>query len=550
MHHLFKAAACVVFLAACIALAPCRAQGTQDASKDAKISLVPAAPEVIVMGYPESDGSLTGRITLLADQKVDTLIFHPSDLLHTGDLQILSRTQIKLVAGGPGLAQNTEQDFDFKVSGIKFPGTYTGSLEFLQANHGTSAALRVPLKLIVQEVPSLSVRSGSEPVRVQLTNCSWLRCIIGRQFGAVASRDNTLPRDYSFPLNNDSQLKFTLTGSVSAVGDTRRQETGDSVTLKSPIDVQPIPIISVAFQIASGGLAPDHYAGEFRLRIPGKKDMLQIPLQLDVRDGPELAVLILMVGILLGRFSKYMNEVGTPQSDLLKQLLQLQSRAQQDASDYELLQPSFREARLSIDSLKLDAAKATLALIDNRLTLIARLRYLATLLTTRSDEDQVKAILLKIATARNSIALGTDPTDIAKQIEDAVKVLPPPEGVQNPTGSNTLELAAAGSVRSAAKASANITEESAPARPPSWQRRLTSLITGHSDALRADVTLWFLRPLAWIILILMLVGTGFMQLYWKDPCFGANSVADYFGLLLWGMGSDVAGRTLTNFKAS
>ena len=537
MSQLSRAALYLVVLMALPGMAPCHAQ----ASKDSKVTLT---------GYPDSDGSFTGRITLSADQAADALIFHPSDFHHQGDSQILPRTQIKLVAGGPGLAANTAQDFDFKVSGIKLPGTYEGTLDFLQPNHGMNTVFHVALELIIQEVPALSVRSGSESVRIQLTNCSLLGCFIGRRLAAVATKDHTLPLDYSFPLNNDSQVPFSMTGAVSAVGDTRHLETGDAVTLVSPIDVKAIPIVSVAFQVASGVLAPDHYTGEFRLRIPGKAEMLKIPLQLDVRDGPELAVLVLFCGILLGRFSKYMNEIGNPQSDLLKQFLQLQSRAQQDVADYELLLHNFRDAREKIDAVQLDAAKSRLTTIDNRLTLLSRLRYLGALLTPRSGEDAVKAILVLIATARNNIALDTDPTPLADQIEAAVKKLPPPAGVQTTTGANALEVAAAGAMSSAAKVAANLTDESAAQDEPSLARRITAFITGHSEALRADVTLWFLRPLAWMILILLLVATGFMQLYLKNPSFGANSISDYFGLLLWGMGSDVAGRTLTNFKAS
>jgi hypothetical protein len=41
-----------------------------------------------------------------------------------------------------------------------------------------------------------------------------------------------------------------------------------------------------------------------------------------------------------------------------------------------------------------------------------------------------------------------------------------------------------------------------------------------------------------------------MQLYVKNPIFGANLISDYFGLLVWATGSDVASRTLSNFKGS
>jgi hypothetical protein len=71
------------------------------------------------------------------------------------------------------------------------------------------------------------------------------------------------------------------------------------------------------------------------------------------------------------------------------------------------------------------------------------------------------------------------------------------------------------------------------------------LLTGSS--IPAEISLWFIPPLLYITLIVGLYLVGMGSLYVdKGLSFGANPHADYMGLFLWGLSSDVASRTLTN----
>jgi len=111
-----------------------------------------------------------------------------------------------------------------------------------------------------------------------------------------------------------------------------------------------------------------------------------------------------------------------------------------------------------------------------------------------------------------------------------------------------MEVAAAKSVRGAA--SFTVTSAVFTSSRLTGLRRTVAMLTGHGEAVRADATFWFLRPLLWIVLILLLTATGFLQLYAKNPIFGADIVSDNFGLLVWATGSDIASRTLSNWKGS
>jgi hypothetical protein len=518
-------------------------------AQDPKIQMVPSQKELILSGHPGNDASLTQRITLLSDKQVQELLFRPGDLQRDGGTETISRSQIQsLLSTKLSLPENTPQDFDFKVSGIKVPGTYSGVIEFLLPQHGTAAALHLTFKLQVEETPRLALRKGSENIKIQLVNCSMIGCYLGANLKFL----NIDPlQDHSFPLDNGSLLPFAIDGSAAATGDVNSGYTGDSIKLGLPMTVPPKPIVTIPLHISSGELVPDHYVGDVQLRIPAKDEPLKIPLELNVKTGPELPILVLLIGILFGRLIKYMQDKGTPQSTLLYQLLQLQTRAGQNPADLALLHHLFEGARQDIDSMRLDQVKADLTLIGNRLTLLARLRYLETLLTPRAADPGVPAILADIALARNQVSLEADPTPTAARIETEVQNLAAPGGPPNPAA-RAMEMAAARGVRSAVTITVAAAAPAADAHPPhlSWFRRVVGFITGHADALRANFTLWFLRPALWIVLILLLTGTGFMQLYVKNPIFGANFISDYFGLLVWATGSDVASRTLSNFKGS
>jgi hypothetical protein len=76
-------------------------------------------------------------------------------------------------------------------------------------------------------------------------------------------------------------------------------------------------------------------------------------------------------------------------------------------------------------------------------------------------------------------------------------------------------MAAASSVRSAAQ----VTAAGSASPRGSLARRLVALLTGHTEAARAQITLWFLRPLLWCVLVFLLLVVGLMHLYLKTTQF-------------------------------
>jgi len=84
-----------------------------------------------------------------------------------------------------------------------------------------------------------------------------------------------------------------------------------------------------------------------------------------------------------------------------------------------------------------------------------------------------------------------------------------------------------------------------------WIRNTLFALSGLSEELRAEATLWIVRPLLYFVLLFGLVAVGLSTLYVNTGLtFGATPFADYLGLVLWGLSADVAGRTLSNLQGT
>ena len=311
--------------------------------------------------------------------------------------------------------------------------------------------------------------------------------------------------------------------------------------MQSPTSLPIQSVYTIALAIKAPTPLPDHYTGDVQLRVTGGTSgdpLLKIPLDVNVRTGPVWPISVLVIGSLLGRLVKYMKDKGGPQSDLLLHLYQLEGRMAASPADQELLRPMVESVKAWIYELKLDAAKSEIAAIENRWVLLGTL-------TANAGAANVQGVLNDIERARILIASkrDQDASALVTEIEAAVQhvVAPPP-----PPAAFALASAQAGTARAVAARVAR----SIAAPPTPWYVRALSRITGISEAVRAEVTLWLIRPIMYLLLVGLLLLVGMQRLYLKNPLFGSDPFSDYFGIVVWAMSSDVASRTLTTLKPS
>ncbi|HEV2855785.1 MAG TPA: hypothetical protein VHC97_23560 [Thermoanaerobaculia bacterium] len=520
----------------CIAvLLPLAARG-----ETAKIEVLPGDSPVRIRGKIGDDTTFVKQLGLMAPVAVPELILRSRDLTSNNGLKQISRQQVALTSTAKlDLAQNTPEDVEIKVTGVKLPGTYKGEISFLQPGQGLSAALKVPIEVIAEGVPKLAPRKGSETVKLQLFDCVWLGCRVAEwlQPGAF------LPR-YPLVFNNSSLEDFQMTAVLNATGDAMHESLESVLTIQSPMKVSSGPIYTLPVAIHKTRILPDHYSGDVQLRV-GTDSLLSIPVDVNVRTGPILPILVLFIGVLLGRLLKYMKDKGGPQSDLLLHLYQFESQISGYPQDQQLLQPMLEGIKTLIYQLELDAAKDQMKAVENRWALLSKLRRLEQILEPHASDASVKTILDKIGNARELISLEDDvgASTLVTDIEQAVR-----NWEASTPRAAASKLASKQARATEIVATRNARNVTAPPKIPIHVRLLRAL-TGIYGPFRAEVTLLVIRPLLFLLLVAALLVLGLQQLYLKNPVFGLDPLTDYFGILIWAMSSDIASRTLAGFKA-
>jgi len=262
-------------------------------------------------------------------------------------------------------------------------------------------------------------------------------------------------------------------------------------------------------------------------------------------------LLFLIAGILLGKLAKYMQEKGSPAADALVSLNRVELRLEEaHADDQAILADQLQEAHRLIKEDQAPAATALTKLIDARLATLNELRSIESRLTGKEDHPTVATILRQIKEVR--VLTGQRKDDKVKELVDAIQaslVLLETTMMGADDQPDPKITEASGNADAAATA-ANRTATMALRKQPAKRnklRLLLSKLSGITDDWRAEASLWVLRPLLWIVLLLSLIALGMKSLYIDNPIFGVSSF-DYLSLVFWGLSSDVASRTLGGLK--
>jgi hypothetical protein len=511
------------------------------ATANAELKPMPGGSPLILKGKAGED--ITGRVDLISTEAVTGLIFRSEDLVQAGGSDSIGRQQIALaITGDLNIPANTPKYFDIKITGVKTSGKFKGNFFFLETGKGSTPALTIPVEVNIDPVAKLAVRKGSDTVKLQLIDCYWLGCSLARWFEPRA-----FVSSYPVLLDDNSIGTPSVSVAVAAVGDTTHSSMTGVLVAPSPSTAGSSPIFEYRIEVNANAHPkplPDHYTGDFQVKS-SLDTLARVPIDVNVRTGPGVPLLVLVCGILLGRLIKYMKDKGGPQSELLLRLYSLEGRIATSPVDQQILQPMLEGVKQQIYAMQLDQGKTELAAIENRWTLLGTLRGLDRTLTPRAGDAGVQDILDRIVAARGLIALKRDQeaAGAIAQIQTLVQNL----GREAPAvPAFALAAAEAGTACAVAGRVANAVGP----EPTSRVARLMSIVTGVSAEFRAGISLWLLRPIGYLVLIAFLAVIGMQQLYLKNATFGADPFSDYFGLLIWAMSSDVASRTLSSLKTN
>jgi hypothetical protein len=523
------------------------------AQEDVTIEVDPDDTSLAITGRLGESNAFMGNLRLTArGGDVMTFTFLDSDLKRQDGDEIVGRQNISLI-GDPTLTVDVPKDFQVSVTGIDKPGTYQGQIEILLPGQPRSEALVIDLTVVAKALPNLTLLPGTDQIQLRLVNCGWaFNCALARWLlPASAFLEN-----WQLQFGNETQADVVvLDVAVSVLG----EQTGYQLTkavLALPTDPHTLAaghISALPLTIYRSKIPPDHYTGSIYLRLDGRDERLKIPVDLNVRVGPFWPLLALLLGIALGRLFKYMQERGQPQAEALAAVndtaVQV-NRAQPD--DQKILRPMLDDVRQLVYREKLETVTAQLAAIENRLLALQQLRQMETALQGKQQHPEAKAALQKIVQARQLIGQKED--DQAKALIEEVRTTLDRLQTTLMSGGRQPDpdIAAA---RSQADEAARAMDQAAKAPPvppveAEWRQKLKDalvFLSGLSNEIRAEATLWLIQPLLYLALLIGLLAVGLSSLYIdKGLTFGANPFADYLGLVLWGLSADVASRSLSN----
>ncbi|MEH2189960.1 MAG: hypothetical protein V7K64_27895 [Nostoc sp.] len=504
-----------------------------------------------VKGWLGEENALISNIRLTASGgNITAWTFLPSDLKRTEGDEVIGRQQVELI-GERKLEAGLPKDFQVKLNGVKLPGTYQGQIEILLPSQKRSEALVIPLTVKAKARPALVPVKDSEQVQLQLVRCSW-DCGLAH----LLLPDSAVQNQRLIYLDNPNQTTVLLTSAEIILQGKQTNYQITKTEVDPPLSPQTLAankIISLPLKWERSQIPPDRYTGAVYLTMEGREGRLSIPVDLSMRIGPAMPIFVLLVGIVLGRLFKYMQEKGIPQSDALAKVYEVENMIDKvDQKDQEILSPMVNKVRSSVTQMDLETVNADLAKIKERLNCLTSLRKIEQQLEGMEQDPGVggeNGLLAKISEARKSIKFEND--DQAKKLLQQIQqsIINLSKAMMGGDKKPDPSLTAAANEAAVAIISAERATQVQKTKSPrfAWLRQLLIAIAGVSNELRAETTLWIVRPLLSLTLLVGLSLVGIRALYVeKGMTFGADPFSNYLELILWGLSADVTSRSLSN----
>ena len=506
----------------------------------------PGDKKLSIKGSIGDDNSFTGNVGVLLEGATGTtqikLTIYPYALTMangTGTDSIRPTiTPAELM-----LTPNAPATFQVKVNGVKQPGEYTGKISLTLAGQAQSAAVIVDVTVSASVRPSLALLAENDRLQANLVNCKY-DCPLAKLLLTGAAFQYKTELNFEKPVGAPLNISNVT---IAVKGDQTKFQVDDKQLSLAPAQSDGSrKYLTLPVTISKDQLPADHYSGNMYLTIDGQTNALKVPVDFNVRSAPLLPIIILLAGILLGRLFKFMQDKGNAIADALETINRLEFRLRNvNPEDAAIIAPMLNDARDLVDQDKVTEAVAAANAASARLATLNELRRIQDSLKGQEEKPAVKAILDDIGKARAQIRFQQDDKakELLKKIKDAL--------VELETNPGTVDTAAVDlrtAIAMVDSASTNI-DVIGNARDIATDRFRSPfvLISGLSNQFRNEATL-FVRPLLWLALLIGLLAVGLKALYIDNPTFGASPFTDFFGLVFWGLSTDVASRTLSGLS--
>lgn len=482
-----------------------------------------------------------------SDVKIDLNMRSTHLTLEGNDQIIINRADVTIPTGikiDPGAVQ----DVRITVANIPRPGHYKGTLT-LWANSEAANALNVRIEVEVGIRPMLA-QLGTAP-QWNLIRCDWAwTCWIAREFISNSATADKQP----IRLENQSPLPAQRIDMLVLLRGTNNK-SNDVTRDVSLGPVGTIPgsgIAEVPITINYNALAADTYDGSVRFRVPATDEALTVPLIVNVRDGPILPLLLILAGVIVGRWARGLDSPAIKAQ--MKALQRLYGMRSDMTRVRNAVSASFLKEQADLLEHLIEKGSATeqqlvekLNQLDEQVDVFARLDL--------AEVEALKipglsaAIATDLTAARNT-AMAGDRTKALENLEAIMKKVryaaaSPQPALQAPDIRVVFD---------------HILLSLTPGLPASqrpaidwsrtwsdWFARFIAVLSGDSSV-GTKFRFWILRPVLGLALLMLLCLTGLYTLYIKAPTFGSAGMYEYLGLFVWGLGAEAAQRALTSLK--
>ena len=473
-----------------------------------------------------------------------------SDLVMQGpNGEILDRGNLSVAA--IALKPGQTMDAALTVNNVTHAGTYTATIKLWLPEQTEADAEVINVTLNVAPRVAVSPPTGAS---AQVAHCGLLPCrlsgwlpqnLIGNKRGLLL--DNQTPSDVVIE-DQYVVLRGERTGRILTAAEVRPSVASRILPASRsvPVDLEVVDRDTIP---------PDNYIGTLRLGLKGVESPTVVGFTLNVRTAPWAPLVILLLGVVAGRLIQKMS---TPEAllqvKLLKRLFRIQDSMLQLRSgrDRQILLGRLEDLKARIDSGSETEQVLTQELdkLEIAVRLLRRLEMLEDDAAQITDVTLRTQILTKIDTAAQTLLQG-NATECARLITE-IEVSLREAQTNAADAADAAEVVRVESALASAR-EARITGQEAdkvfnvtPARIPGRPERLLATLAG-SDLMSAGARFWVLRPIFFLLLLLLLTFMGLKSLYIDNgTSFGVGGLYDYLGLFLWGLSADVVQRTLQN----
>lgn len=504
-----------------------------------------------IIGWIEEADDFNGNLRLVANgSDIEEFVVLASDLKQEDGDTVIGRKNVDLEGGDLRLEAGVPKDYIVTVSDVKEPGTYKGQIKLMPTDKNESESAVIELVVIAKSRSKLAPLEGSDKMKLHLVNSNGSLAKFILPAGAFIN-------EWELELDNPTRANVSVISShISLIGEkTAYQLTDRYISLPQNIhSIPPDRIGTMTLRLNRTDIPADSYSGNIYLLMDNNEDRLTIPVNIDVRNGPRWAAVALLLGIILGRLFKYMQDK-QPQLKAIEAVNRVANLVYEShPDDQKILKPMIDDFRKNVYREKLEDYESELKAIESRLQMLKDVREIESKLKGKEGHPKAAECLKKVAQVRDAVELKND-EDAKKKVDELEAGLEELSSTLMGRGERDTDLEKAKTLaHTASKAAGYAATAASPRAAPTRSERIISglvSLTGLSDLVQAEMTYWFVRPLLYAALLLGLLTVGLQSLYIENGLtFGVDPFSDYLALVLWGLSADVAGRSLSSLQGS